>query len=344
MRPSSSKPTSQPYRKAWRLPVRIMSSSRSTRNLTACAGAPGEDRREAGELRHLRFLAAEAAAHAPALDDDVVRRHPQRVRDHLLDLARVLRRAPDAHAAVFGRHGQRDLALEVEVVLTAARGGAPQPVRRARDRGGRVAANEVRRRQHVRLGGQRLVDGQHRGQRLEVEAGEPRRGARGVGGRRGDGEHRLAGEQHDAVGEDRVVVLDRADVVDAGDVGGGDDGDDARRGADRGEVDRTDARVRQRALADRRVQRAAPARAGRRCRWPRRRRAAAPTRARRRRRRCAGRGDGRVRGVHRDDPVRRSLRTRGSARAARPPPSRASSAAAARRACRGGTRLPPACR
>ena len=80
-----------------------------------------------------------------------------------------------------------------------------------------------------------------------------------IGGGR-DGEHRLAGEQHDAVGEDRIVVLDRADVVDAGNVGGGDHGDDARRGPHGVEVERPDPAVRDRTLAhgERTACRAAP--------------------------------------------------------------------------------------
>ena len=75
-------------------------------------------------------------------------------------------------------------------------------------------------------------------------------------------------------GEDRVVVLDRAEVVGAGDVGRGDDGDDARGGADRAR-DRARRGGRARSGSRRaRVQRARAARAGRRCRAPRRRRAA----------------------------------------------------------------------
>jgi hypothetical protein len=50
-------------------------------------GAAGEDGSDARELAHLRFLAAEAAAHPPAFDDDVVRGDAQRVTDHQLHLA-----------------------------------------------------------------------------------------------------------------------------------------------------------------------------------------------------------------------------------------------------------------
>jgi hypothetical protein len=72
-----------------------------------------------GPQRRLRFLAAEAAAHAPALDHDVVRMQAQRMRDHVLHLARVLGRALHQHAAVFLRDGVGDLAFQVELLLAA---------------------------------------------------------------------------------------------------------------------------------------------------------------------------------------------------------------------------------
>ena len=151
MRPSSSKPTSYAYANACRLPVERMSSSRSSRNLAARPVLRAIERRHAREQRHLRFLAAEAAAHAPALDDDVVRRDAERMRDHVLHLARMLGRRVDVHAAVLARDRERDLAFEVEMVLAAGAHRAAQPVRRARERRRGVAARDVHRRQHVRL-------------------------------------------------------------------------------------------------------------------------------------------------------------------------------------------------
>ena len=99
-----------------------------------------DDRRDARVERHLRFLAAEAAAHSPALDDDVVRRDAQRVRDHVLHFARMLRRRVDLHAAALARHRQRDLPFEIEVILAAGSSRcraadaarAPAPPRRRR--------------------------------------------------------------------------------------------------------------------------------------------------------------------------------------------------------------------
>jgi hypothetical protein len=73
------------------------------------AELPRRDRGDAGEEGRLRLLAAEAAAHAPALDLDVVRLQAEQLRDQVLHLARMLRRAVDEHAAVLARHRVRDL-------------------------------------------------------------------------------------------------------------------------------------------------------------------------------------------------------------------------------------------
>ena len=160
-----------------------------------------------------RFLAAEAAAHPPALDDDVVRGDARALRDHVLDFARVLRRREDLHAAVLARDGERDLAFEIEVVLSARRDRTLQAARRARQRGRGVAARHVHRRQHIRLGLQRGIDGEQRGQLDEVELCEARRAPGGVRGGGRDGEHRLSRELDGVGREDRIVVHDRTDVV-----------------------------------------------------------------------------------------------------------------------------------
>ena len=111
------------------------------------------DRGDAGEQRRLRLLAAEAAAHAPALDLHLVRRQLQRVRHEVLHLAGVLGRAVHLHAAVFLRHRVRDLAFEVELLLAA---DAKRPCRRcgaAAIAAGAPASTalQVHRRHHVLL-------------------------------------------------------------------------------------------------------------------------------------------------------------------------------------------------
>ena len=212
------------YGKAWRLPVERMSSSRSRRSFTARPGPARDDRGDAGEERHLRFLAAEAAAHAAAFDDDVVRGDPERVRDHVLHLARMLRRRVDVHAAVLARHRERDLAFEVEVVLPAAAHRAAQPVRRARERRRGVAARHVHRRQHdttraaiassiVRIAGSGSMS----------IARELRGAARGLR-RRSAATAKTGWPANSTTPAAKIgsSCCDRTDVVDARDVGGGD--------------------------------------------------------------------------------------------------------------------------
>ena len=98
-------------------------------DLRGAAGPLGDERGDAGEQVALRLLAAEAAAHAPALDRHGVVGHAQHDRHHVLDLARVLGRGVDRDLVVLARDRQRDLALEVEVVLAADLDPALDPVR-----------------------------------------------------------------------------------------------------------------------------------------------------------------------------------------------------------------------
>ena len=138
------------------------------------------DRGDAREQRRLRLLAAEAAAHAPAFDVHVVRVHVQRVRDEMLHLARVLRRAVHVHAVVLGGHRVRDLALEIELLLPADVEVALRAcAARRRSAGARVAAHEVHRVDDVLLRRVRLLRRQHRRQRLDRDSDVLRlRGAR----------------------------------------------------------------------------------------------------------------------------------------------------------------------
>ncbi|KDB51037.1 hypothetical protein X805_33380 [Sphaerotilus natans subsp. natans DSM 6575] len=179
-------------------------------------------RRAGREQRRLRLLAAEAAAHAPALHLHLVRRQPQRVRDDVLHLGRVLGRAVHQQAVVLLRQRVGDLALQVELLLAAEAEAALQPVRRGGDRGRGVAALQAHRRHDVLLQPVRLQRVEHRRQRLDRrDLRRQRRRAPRLAARAGhDQEHRLAAPVHRALGQDRVVVHDRAAVVDAGNVGG----------------------------------------------------------------------------------------------------------------------------
>ena len=94
-------------------------------------GLVGENGGDAGVERRLGFLTAEAAAHPPDLDGDGMRGEAERVGDQVLHLARVLRRAVDQHVAVFLRHGERDMAFQIELVLAADIDAALEAVLRA---------------------------------------------------------------------------------------------------------------------------------------------------------------------------------------------------------------------
>ena len=216
-------------------------------------------RGHAGEQRRLRFLAAEAAAHAPALHVHLVRLQVHRVRDQVLHLARMLGRAVDMQRAALLRNGVADLALEVELLLPADVERGLEPARRGRDGGahrglvaavgGTAAAHDVHRRHHVLAARMRVLRRQHRRLRLDGQRVLGARGgaARGVAGARDHGEHRLAQVADLAAvlhgQQDRVVVDDRAAVVGAGDVVGREHRHHARHGADGVERERRDAPV-----------------------------------------------------------------------------------------------------
>ena len=201
-------------------------------------------RRDARVERRLRLLAPEAAAHPPHLDRHLVGDELQRVRDDVLHLGRMLRRAVEVDAPVFLGQRVGDLPLEIELLLPADVELAAHAARCGGHRRVGVAALEMHRRQHVRLQALRFLRGEHRGQHVVVDLGEARGAPRGIV-RRGDhDEHRLADVLDEPVGEDRVVVDDRPAIVLPGDVGGREHRDHFRRRAHCCEVDRPNAGVR----------------------------------------------------------------------------------------------------
>ena len=201
----------------------------------------GGDGRDDGRLA---LLAAERAAHPPDLDGDRVGRHAECVRDAMLHLGRVLGRGIDQHVGVFLRHGERDLAFEVEMILPAAARLAGDPVRRGGDRSRRVAPLHRLRFGDIALALQRLLDGEHGFQHLVLDRDQRRRPPRGVAIAGGDRSDRVADIFGDSVGEDRLVREDRRDVVDPRYVGGGDDGAHPRESARLRAVDGEDSGMR----------------------------------------------------------------------------------------------------
>ena len=257
-------------------------------HLAGPAGHARRKRRERRPLRRLALLAAEGAAHAADLAADIGIRHAEHARDDVLDLGRMLRRGIDVHRPVLARDGERDLALEIEMLLAADAERALEPVRCGRDRRRRVATAEGVVRQHRFAARERVLDHDARGLALDLDGGKPRGAARGIAGERHDGKERLAAEGDFVDGKERVIAESRRHVVLSRYVGCGQDGNDARAGADL-----VQAQVRQRARGPsetaRRQREACPrARGYRRCTRPR------PARASRRNR--AGGRDGRGEG------------------------------------------------
>ena len=167
----------------------------------------GGDGRERGELVALRFLAAEAAAHAADLDRHRVARHAEHVADHVLHLARMLRRGIDGDVMVFAGNGEGDLAFEVEMVLAAEPHAALQPARRLGDGVGGVAALQRQRRRHLlRLGGIEPGDVDDRRHFLVLDLGQAAGAARLLARLGDDAEDRLAEELDRVRRQHRLVV------------------------------------------------------------------------------------------------------------------------------------------
>ncbi len=64
----------------------------------------------------------------------------QRVRQHMLHFARVLRRTQHQHALVFLRNGVGDLAFQIKLLLSADKQLAAHHMRRHVERGLEIAA------------------------------------------------------------------------------------------------------------------------------------------------------------------------------------------------------------
>ena len=211
------------------------------------AGGAREHRGDGGDDGRLALLAAERAAHPPDLDGHRVGRQAKRVRDAVLHLGRVLGGGIDQHVGVFPRHGERDLAFEVEMILPAAGRLAGDPVRRGVDRGRRVSPLHRLRLRDKALALQRFLDGEYGFQHLVFDGDQRRRPPRCVAVVGGDRRDRVAHVFGDTVGQDRLAREDRGHVVDAGYVGGGDDGAHSRDRARLRAVDGKDAGMRVRA-------------------------------------------------------------------------------------------------
>jgi hypothetical protein len=89
-------------------------------------GKPRHHRAGGGGRGGLRFLAAKAAAQPPHLHRHIGGGHAQQMRHQMLHLAGVLG-GEDMHLPILARHGLRDLAFKVEMLLPAI---SKRPARR----------------------------------------------------------------------------------------------------------------------------------------------------------------------------------------------------------------------
>jgi hypothetical protein len=205
------------------------------------AGFPGAERRDAGDQRRLRLLAAEAATQAPALHHDVLGVEAEAMRHQALHLARMLGRTQDQQGAVLAGQRDADLALEIKMFLSAEGQRTAQPAGRGADAKRRIAAGERPGRQYEGLAferGSRVAD---RFELLVLDLRQPHGPARRAHRGRDHREQRLARVLDDIHGEDRVVMHHGSVIVLARDVRGGQYRDDARCRADRVQIHPADA-------------------------------------------------------------------------------------------------------
>ena len=207
-------------------------------------GMAREQRCSTGEQRRLRFLAAKAAAHAPALDRDARCGQAQRLGHLELHLARMLRRVVHAQRAVFDWNGVGDLAFKVKLFLAAETKLPLHAPRCGGQRGRGITARKAHRGNDKRLRCQRIINCQQRGQVFVDYAREARRAPRRLHRVRGDDKNRLAEILHLVAREDGVIVQDGAEIVLAGDIGREQHRDHAGCGAHRREIDGDNARMR----------------------------------------------------------------------------------------------------
>ena len=162
-----------------------------------------------GDMAGLRFFAAKAAAHAPALHLYGVVVQTQGVRHPVLHFGRVLGAA--VHRPLALALGQRvgHLPLQIKMLLSAHLQTAAQGMGGALQGGLRIAAAHKYRRQHIALRGQGLLHGQHRRQGFDIEQHGARGAARLHDGARHHQTHHLADVLHRVARKNRLVARKR---------------------------------------------------------------------------------------------------------------------------------------
>ena len=171
---------------------------------TDLARTAGHTRGEGGDGRPgagLALLATESAAHPTRLDGHERVRYPENAGHNMLGFRWILRRGVHGHLVALAWKGERRLALEIEMFLSANRKLALQPMGGLADRSDRIAAPESVIVLHARAGDKRVRDRDRRGPRLDIDLGETRRPAGLVARPGDDSKQRLAVEHHLLMGE-----------------------------------------------------------------------------------------------------------------------------------------------
>jgi hypothetical protein len=195
--------------------------------LAGMARHAGRKGRKGRPVVRLALLAAKPAAHAPHFHGHRRIRHRQHARDDVLGFARMLRRGVDENVAVLAGNRKRHLPFQIEMLLPADFHLAAQLGLRGGKTGFRRPLAELIVRQDRLVSGQRVVDGQHRRQRICNDPCFPRRPARRIAGRRDHREDRLPPIEDLAFYKHRLVAERRRDVVLSRNIRMGQHSDDA---------------------------------------------------------------------------------------------------------------------
>ena len=177
------------------------------------AGHPCGQGRDGGNDRRLALLAAERATHAADFHVDIVVAAAQHLGDVDLDFCGVLGGGMDHHFRPFPRHGIRDMAFEVKVILPANLQPSLEAVLRRSIGTLEIPVLEMLCRVGVVAPRKSLLDVENRNLLRNVQhdqAGRLEGGGEGVGDHSGNN---LADMLHFVIGQHRLVLQDRRGLV-----------------------------------------------------------------------------------------------------------------------------------
>ena len=179
--------------------------------------------------------------------------HPEteHLGDDTLQLGRILRGGVDSDLSLLPGRGNRRLALEVELLLAAARELAFDSVLRLAPRACEVSSLDATRRPEERALSNRLLDAQDGWLLIDEDAHGVATTARCIHAGSGDDDDRLPDVVDAIFREKRLVREDRAEAVVSGNVRGGEHRDDAFGAARLVDVDVEDPAVRARTAGER---------------------------------------------------------------------------------------------